>query len=75
MANLNSNSSNAAIAINSGIAAELEQPKRLFGLMRLSSKAIALELAIAMENGDWHLIALIALSQASNEEGHISCQI
>lgn len=72
---LKGNSSNAAIAINSGIAAELEQPKRLFGLMRLSQLAIKLELSIAIENGDWHLIALIALSQASNDEGHISCQI
>lgn len=52
-----------AINLNMAIAAELHKPERINAIMALSQKAISLELDIAIGNKDWHLIALIALSQ------------
>lgn len=53
----------AAINLNMAIAAELNEPKRINALIALNSWAISRKLDIAIGNNDWHLIALIALSQ------------
>lgn len=64
MAALKSNSTAAAVAIIGELAHELAEPKRLFDMMQLSPQQAKARIIIALENGDYDMIALIGLAQS-----------
>ena len=67
MAALKSNSSAAAAAIIGEMAHGFEDPKRIFELLNLSPRQAKARIVLALENGDYELIALIGMAQASKQ--------
>lgn len=63
---LKSNSSSAAASLNSDIAAEIAAPKRIFAYLNMGPAQAQLAAKRAAKAGNWHKLALIALSQMGN---------
>lgn len=64
---LKSNSSSAAAMIIGEIAHDMHDPKRIFELLSLCPEQAKARISMALAFGDYELIALISMAQASKQ--------